>query len=168
MPHRHIQKMVLAAVLAALTCVATMVIQVPSPIGGYVNMGDCFVLLSGWLLGPWWGAAAGGIGTMLTDLFMGYAYWAPGSLVIKGLDAMVCALVYRAMKSRRLGAVVSGLCGEAIMIGGYFLYAALILGRGDSALLSVPGNLVQALAGIIAGLALLVIAGRAHLMDKYH
>ena len=28
-----------------------MVVQIPSPMNGYVNLGDCFVLLSGWLLG---------------------------------------------------------------------------------------------------------------------
>lgn len=168
MPDRYIRKMVLAAVLAALTCVATMVVQVPSPIGGYVNMGDCFVLLSGWLLGPWWGGAAAGIGTMLTDLFMGYAYWAPGSLFIKGFDAVVCALLFRSMGRGKAAAVVSGLCGEAIMVCGYFGYAALILGRGESALLSVPGNLIQGSVGIILGLILLTVAHKTHLMDKFN
>ena len=65
MSDKKIRTMVTAAVLAALSCVATMVVQIPSPMNGYVNLGDCFVLLSGWLLGPWWGAAAGGIGSML-------------------------------------------------------------------------------------------------------
>ena len=59
-----IRKMVLAALMAALTYVATMVVQIPSPMQGFVNLGDCFVLLSGWLLGPWYGFAAGGIGSI--------------------------------------------------------------------------------------------------------
>ena len=62
MNDKKIRKLVLAALLAALVCVATMVVQIPSPMQGYVNLGDCFVLLSGWLLGPWYGFAAGGIG----------------------------------------------------------------------------------------------------------
>ena len=53
-----IRKMVLAALMAALTYVATMVVRIPSPMQGYVNLGDCCVLLSGWILGPWWGDAA--------------------------------------------------------------------------------------------------------------
>lgn len=65
MNDKKIRKLVLAALLAALVCVATMVVQIPSPMQGYVNLGDCFVLLSGWLLGPWYGFAAGGIGSML-------------------------------------------------------------------------------------------------------
>ena len=78
MSDKKIRTMVTAAVLAALSCVATMVVQIPSPMNGYVNLGDCFVLLSGWLLGPWWGAAAGGIGSMLADLLLGYGHYAPG------------------------------------------------------------------------------------------
>ena len=68
MNDKKIRKLVLAALLAALVCVATMVVQIPSPMQGYVNLGDCFVLLSGWLLGPGYGAAAAGIGSMLVDL----------------------------------------------------------------------------------------------------
>ena len=68
MNDKKIRKLVLAALLAALVCVATMVVQIPSPMQGYVNLGDCFVLLSGWLLGPWYGGAAAGIGSMLVDL----------------------------------------------------------------------------------------------------
>ena len=55
------QTMVKGALLAALTTVATMVIHIPSPTNGFVNLGDCFVLLAGWLLGPFCGFLAGGI-----------------------------------------------------------------------------------------------------------
>ncbi|MFB9640647.1 ECF transporter S component, partial [Streptomyces spiralis] len=79
MSDKKIRKLVVSALMAALTYVATMVIQIPSPMNGYVNLGDCFVLLSGWLLGPWWGGAAAGIGSMLTDLFAGYTSYAPGT-----------------------------------------------------------------------------------------
>ena len=46
------KKLVMAALLAALTCVTTMIITVPSPLKGYLNLGDSIVLLSGWLLSP--------------------------------------------------------------------------------------------------------------------
>ena len=51
----NIKKLVLAALMAALTYVATSIVQIPSPMQGFVNLGDCIVLLSGWILGPWWG-----------------------------------------------------------------------------------------------------------------
>ena len=64
-----LRKLVLAALFAALACGATMVIQVPSPIGGYLNLGDCIVLLSGWLLGPVYGAAAGIVSNLVQAAF---------------------------------------------------------------------------------------------------
>lgn len=52
MENQKVRKLVLSALMAALVYVATSIIQIPSPVNGYVNLGDCFVLLSGWLLGP--------------------------------------------------------------------------------------------------------------------
>ena len=52
MRHSNVKKLVMAALFAALTTVMTMVIQVPSPMQGYVNLGDCAVLLSAGVLGP--------------------------------------------------------------------------------------------------------------------
>lgn len=65
MTDMKLRKLVLAALFAALCTVMTMVIQVPSPMQGYVNLGDCAVLLSAWVLGPWYGGAAAGLGSML-------------------------------------------------------------------------------------------------------
>ena len=49
MKDQKVKKLVLSALMAALVYVATSIIQIPSPMSGYVNLGDCFVLLSGWL-----------------------------------------------------------------------------------------------------------------------
>lgn len=50
MSDKKIRTMVTAAVLAALSCVATMVVQIPSPMNGYVNLGDasCFSAAGCW------------------------------------------------------------------------------------------------------------------------
>ena len=77
-----------SAMLAALACVATL-INVPS-VDGYKNLGDCIVLLSGCLLGPLYGALAAGMGSALSDIILGYAYYAPATLVIKGVMALMC------------------------------------------------------------------------------
>ena len=161
-----IRKMVLAALMAALTYVATMVVQIPSPMQGYVNLGDCCVLLSGWILGPWGGGAAAGIGSMLTDLLSGYGYYAPGTFVIKGLDALVAALIFKAMGRTSVAAIVSGLVGEIIMVVGYFGYAALLLGKGIGAAASIPGNLVQAAMGLVIGFVLLKITQKTRIAEK--
>lgn len=166
MKDAKIRKLVMSALLAALVFVATMVIRIPSPTGGYVNLGDGFVLLSGWLLGPWYGAAAAGIGAMLTDLLAGYTYYVPATLIIKALDAMVAALIWRSMGRKRGALVVSGIVGELIMVAGYFGFTALLLGKGLGAALSIPGDLVQGATGIVIGIVLMKLFERSKILDN--
>ena len=90
---KKILKLVIAAMFASLVCVATMVIKIPTPTNGYVNLGDCIVLLSGWLLGPVYGIAAAAIGSMLADLFAGYPVYAAATFVIKGTVALIAWLI---------------------------------------------------------------------------
>ena len=123
-------------------------------------------LLRGWLLGPWWGAAAGGIGSMLADLLLGYGHYAPGTLIIKGAMSLVAALIFKAFGKNTVGALVSGVVAEIIMVAGYFGYAALLLGKGIGAAASIPGNLVQGTVGLVAGFLLLQVARRTHLEEK--
>lgn len=166
MQTNRVKKLVLSAMLSALVFTATYVVRIPSPTNGYVNLGDCFVLLSGWLLGPLYGAAAAGIGSALTDLLGGYAHYVPGTLVIKALDAFVAAGIYRAMKKSFQGMLISGIVGELIMTAGYFGFSSLILGKGLAAALSIPGNLVQGAVGIAAGILMMQIIRRTKLADR--
>ena len=86
-PHLNTKTLVMASLLAALCCVATMVIRIPSPTGGYMNLGDTVVILSAYLLGPAWGSAASGLGSALADLFSGYTAYVPGPHGrLRGLD----------------------------------------------------------------------------------
>lgn len=166
MNDKKIRRLVTSALMASLTFVATMVIRIPTPTSGYVNPGDCFVLLSGWLLGPWWGGAAAGIGSMLTDLLAGYTLYVPGTFLIKGLDALAAALLFRVMGRTTPAAVVSGVVGEAIMVGGYFVYEAIYCRYGLAAIAGVPGNLVQGAVGLAVGLLLLKLFHKAHIADR--
>ena len=166
MNDKKIRKLVLAALLAALVCVATMVVQIPSPMQGYVNLGDCFVLLSGWLLGPWYGAAAAGIGSMLVDLLGGYMSFVPGTLIIKFLDAMAAALIVKALGRKTYSYVVGGLAGEAIMVAGYFVYEALALQLGMGAAAGVLANVGQGAVGLVIALVLMALLKGSKALDK--
>ena len=146
MSDTKIRKLVLAALFAALCTIMTLVIQVPSPMQGYVNLGDCAVLLSAWVLGPLYGGAAAGVGSMLADLLSGYAHYAPGTFAIKLAMAVVAALLFQALQRRRTPNVLlsqagSGFAAEIIMVAGYFGYACLWLGKGLAAAASVPGKI---------------------------
>ena len=147
------KKLVLAALFAALTCVATMVITVPLPTG-YANLGDCIVLLGAYILGPAYGAAAAGIGAMLADLFAGYGIYAPATLVIKALMALAAVALFR--KKRFSFTVLGIIAAEAVMVAGYFLYE-LLLGNAGAAVASVFGNVMQGLVGGAAAVVLIAL-----------
>ena len=67
------KKIVMTALFAALACVATMSIRIPTPgTGGYIHPGDAVVILSGIILGPVYGFLAAGIGSCMADLLGGY------------------------------------------------------------------------------------------------
>ena len=146
----RVKKLVMTGLLAALGCVATMVITVPTPTGGYVNLGDTVVLLGAYLLGPLYGAVAGGIGPALADLFMGYGIYVPATLVIKAAMGLTAALLYRAMRRKGWALLVCGIAAETIMVVGYFAYDSLLAGSLAVGLTGMPGNLVQAVFGVVA------------------
>ena len=146
------KKIVLAALLASLTCVATMLIKVPSPMKGYVNLGDCIVLLCGWLLSPLYGFLAAGIGSALADILSGYILYAPATFVIKGLMALIAYLFTK--KSHKLPFLIaSGFTAEAFMVGGYLLFESILYGFLPS-VANVPFNAVQGAAGLVLGIIL--------------
>lgn len=170
-PYKKVYQLVLASLFAALTYVMTMVVQVPSPMQGYVNLGDCAVLLSAWVLGPLYGGAAAGIGSMLADLLSGYAHYAPGTFAIKLAMAVAAALIFRALQSRSshnllVSQVVSGVVAEAIMVVGYFGYASLWLGKGLAAAASIPGNIVQGVFGLVAAAAVYAVLSKSRALAR--
>ena len=153
------QKIVMASLLAALCCVATMIIKIPSPLKGYLNLGDCVVLLSGWLLSPLYGFFAAGIGSALADIFSGYISYAPATFVIKGLLAIIACSGFK-LFHKRLGSfssrILSGTLSEIIMISGYFIFEGFIYGFIPS-LVNIPANGVQGVAGMIMGTILIKV-----------
>lgn len=162
MKNNTTRRIVWAGLLTALTTVATLVVQVPSPTGGYINAGDAVVLLSAYLLGPLWGFLAAGIGSALADLISGYAVYVPATLIIKGLMALTAASVLRGAKGeKKLGfAVLGSITAELIMIAGYFVFTAAVLGLGWGGAAEIPGNCVQGAFGAIAGTALYTALSR--------
>ena len=155
------QRIVMAAMFAALTCVTTMIIKFPSPppLKGYLNLGDCIVLLTGWTLTPFYSFFAAGFGSALADLFLGYTIYAPATFLIKGGMAIVAAFGYRGLKRGMGGAlprIISGIFSQIIMVLGYFLYELCLYGFSTAAV-NVPGSIMQGLAGLAAGLVLIHI-----------
>ena len=160
---RRTRMVVMTAAFAALACAATMVVKVPSPTGGYMNLGDTVVLLSGYLLGPGWGALAGSIGPALADVLLGAPLYAPATLAIKAGMAALAAVCWQAFGRGRgtLGLAACGAVGELPMVLGYWLYDGALMGSLVGAAAGIPSNLVQAAFGIAASTLLAAALGRS-------
>lgn len=167
----HTRRLVTAALFAAI-CFGMTMVSVPLPVVGYGNLGDCFVLLSGWLLGPFWGALAAGLGTALADVALGYAVYAPATFVIKALMALVAFFAGKLLSGhstgffrRTVAHVCAAVLGELVMIGGYFAYESILYGA-EAAWGSLIGNGVQAAAGVILSSALIAVVRGNKVINK--
>lgn len=162
------KKLVLTALLTALTFVATMFIRIPLPLG-YVNLGDVFVLLSVFILGPVYGTIAGSVGSCLADL-IGYISYAPGTLIIKSAMALVAYLIYslllKATKKDIIAEIIGGIAGAVIMAFGYFFYEILFFETAGVAIINVPWNLLQGAVGVILSTIVIRILDTTTLLEK--
>lgn len=158
MKNAKIRTLTLSALFAALTTVATIVIQIPTPTKGYINLGDCIVNLSAWILPPFYGAAAGGIGSAMADIISGYAIYAPATLIIKSLMALASALIFRKLSRKGdtvASKIVAATVAELIMSFGYIIYDAILCGSLSAAFVNgISGNIIQGMAGIVGSVLL--------------
>ena len=152
-----LKKLTLTAIFMALSCVATMVIRIPT-MAGYTNLGDGVVLLGAYFLGPLPGFLAGGVGSMLADLLGGYGYYMPGTFLVKGGLAWIAAMLIRKFCKEAIpnvpGMIGAGLVGECWMVLGYWGYESLILGNRAASLASIPNNVAQGILGVVISIIL--------------
>ena len=169
--NQHTKKMVLSALFAALTAVATMIhFHFPGAQTGYVNLGDCLVIASGVLLGPVYGGAAAGIGAALTDFIHGYTVYVLPTFLIKALMAAAVSVIFRSLNKNKntfglIPLIISGIVSELIMIGGYYLYEGLFIVDFAGAALGIPGNILQGITGIVTAIVLLKVMKKTKIYD---
>lgn len=144
--------MAASAIMAALVCVATMLIQFPIPATqGFFNVGDAMVMVAALTFGPVVGAIAGGLGSSLADLLGGWYVWVPFTLIIKGVEGLLAGWVLKRGDGNpgSLRMVVAWIVGGLEMVTGYFLVQVYMYGF-SAALVEAPFNFVQmAVAGIV-------------------
>ncbi|MGQ9478886.1 MAG: ECF transporter S component [Thermoproteota archaeon] len=93
-----------AALSIALVFVATSSISIDIPATrGYFNLGDSMVFLTALLFGPVIGGIAGGVGSMLSDIFPGYVFYAPATLIVKGLEGLIAGFLYTVFSNNGSG-----------------------------------------------------------------
>lgn len=167
----------LIAIFIAVNFVVTFWIQIPIPgTSGYFNFGDVTVMYGALLFGPIIGSFAGGIGSMLADVFSPYMIYAPATIIIKGLEGFIIGVIANPKKNTQririndeLGVVAGGL----LIPIGYFIYELVFPGFGLAyALYGVPYNTVQFSVAAISSLILVtisrknIIQGMPQVFDK--
>lgn len=159
------QKMVTAALLAALTVVGSAIrITLPLDIAGTTSfhLGNIMCALSGILLGPWLGGAAAGIGSALYDMFNPlYISEAWITFLMKFAYGLGAGLVIRVGREqwgygRAVAASAAGAVAYAILYlaKSYFYSGLLIHGlEPAAALISVgaklPATVFNAVVAIV-------------------
>ena len=141
------KRLALAGQLCGATLLLTL-LSIPLPSGyGYVNLGDAGVFLCVCLLPGGLGALAAGVGAALADLILGWAMYAPVTLLIKGLTALLAGLALR--RAKKAGLPLSLLCCLLVPLG-YFLYETILLTAPVAAVNVLP-NALQAAIGAALG-----------------
>lgn len=85
-----------SSVSITLVAVATLAIQVYIPATrGYFNIGEVMVYMVALLLGSRIGCIAGGLGSALADIISGYGFYAPATLIAKGLEGYLVGYISR-------------------------------------------------------------------------
>jgi len=145
---------------SAIICAGTMIIQIPVPqTKGYINLGDALVLTIAMLFGAKLGGIAGGIGSALADIILGYAHWAPFTFIIKGLEGLIAGTL--AHKAQKIPVKVFFLILAGLeMVIGYFITETFLYGVGP-AIAELPGNCFQAGGGVLISILLVTAIKRA-------
>lgn len=162
MNKNKLRLIIISALFAALICVATIVIKIPTPLNGYINLGDCVILVAAFTLPCGYGFLATGIGSALADILSGYTAYAPATFIIKGLMVLVAFAVTKLLNVNKpnLAKVLSGVLAELWMVLGYYIFEGFMYGFKPS-LLNIPMNLIQGVAGLIlAGVVVKVLEGQ--------
>lgn len=140
----------LSAVFAAAVAIGTFSVSIPVGIG-YLNFGEIIIYTAAFLFGGLIGGLAGGIGAAAADLYLGYAIWAPITLVLKGSEGFVVGkLSDKSLKSK----LMAFGAGAPIMIIGYFLVYAYFEGLPLAVVNELPIDILQAVVGLIIALPL--------------
>ncbi len=149
----------LTGVMTAIIFILTRAVQVPTPVGGYIHLGDAGVLFTSFAFGPIVGAIAGALGTALADVTSPYAQWAPFTLVIHGLMGLLAGTIVR--RGDKLQHLLVACVGAGIvLVAGYFVAGLVLVGM--EAALEIGPNVSQIIGGAIVSIPLYYAVRRAY------
>lgn len=120
------------ALSTALVLAATIVVNIYVPATrGYFNLGETMIYLIALLFDPLVAAFAGGVGSALADIVLGYTIYAPATLVIKAAEGALASILIRSLRRGRRGLFALSMGTVAayfftILVIGYTLFVGEI------------------------------------------
>ncbi len=149
----YAKEICVAGVMTAFIFIATLVPQIPIPLG-YAHLGDGAVFLAVIFAGRKAGIFAGALGSALADLAGGFPVWILPTILIK---AGMAELFFRTASddngviSLRRGRTFLGMSAACLfMVAGYTAAGALLYDSLALGLSSAPGLLVKSALNIAA------------------
>ncbi len=138
----NLKNITYGAAAAAITALLTLVIRIPTPTGGHINLGDTAVLFFAFMLGKTVGGISGALGSALADLIGGHYFFIPATFLIKGLEGFAAGLIKEKTSDQRGSLILASLIGILIMTAGYYIYEAIFINKAAALMVIVP-NLIQ-------------------------
>ena len=155
--------MCIASIFTALIFVVTAYLHIPTN-NGYIHVGDGLIYLAACIL-PWpYAMAVGAGGALLADCLTGFAIWAPGSVIIKALTALLFTNKSKKIMGVRNDAVL--LPAAVICAGGYYLYEAALYGNWISPLMGIPASLTQSVTSSVLFIVMGIAFDKLNLKNK--
>ena len=164
-------RIVIAAMFSAMIAVMTAFVQIKTPTGGYVHLGDSMIYLAASFLPMPYAVAAAAIGGGIADLLV-YPETIIYTVIIKAVNAVFFSSKGEKLLTKRnaLMTIPSGL----VTIVGYSLSKLLrMLLAGDSlqsaivnALWKAPENSIQALASALIFIVIALALDKAQIKKR--
>ncbi len=170
-----IREIAVAGLLIAIVFVATYAVQIPLPgiaTGGLIHLGNVALFTIAVVFGKRYGAVSGAFGMALFDVLSPWVIWAPGTFIIRGIMGYAIGAIAGGGKEENPGMIrlVAAMVLPSVwMILGYYGYNILLYHDYRAALLSIPGDVIQIVAGMVLALpaiGLIQKSGSAAMLRK--
>lgn len=164
--HEKMKNLTLSAMFAAVIMLMILYLfHIPvGSSGGYVHFGDAIIYLAACFLPMPYACGAAAIGAGLADVLSGSAIWAIPTMMIKPLTALWFTNKQEKLFNRHnlIGVLIAG----AVSIVGYYLAEVILVGSWTAPLLSIWGNVVQAVGSGILFVVMSLAIDRVSLKKK--
>lgn len=164
-------RIVIAAMFAAMIAVLTAFVQIKTPTGGYVHLGDAMIYLTASFLPLPYAMLAAAVGGGLADLLV-YPETIIYTIIIKALNAVFFSSKGDKLLTKRnaLMTIPSGL----VTVVGYSLskFIRVMLAGGDfpsaltNALWKMPENAIQAAASAVVFILIALAFDKAQIKKR--